>query len=247
MKSNRLILSGERAVRIARTVIVVLLALLVCAVPTYSWFYVGRRAVAITPVSNPTALYISAANKEDISYLDLSGIDVTNGTYKDYVFCIRGNNVWNYMLQLAYTTNNQFTFEIYRAEMTTGSVPGSALGTVLYVPHDGTADQYYYIPNAASQVTGHFLNNRSGSDTLAKDNDAYHDDTYKDYTNTAYINQYAEPLYWHADSAINVPYEDMDDLNNFFHYYILRVRWSNEKQNDRETDIIYISARNSTS
>ena len=235
----------DKTVRVMRTVVVVMLVILACAVPAYSWFYMSRRAVAITPVSNPTALYINAANEEDIRYLDLAGIDVTQGTYRDHVFCVRGNNISAYMLQLAYTTNNGFTFELYRAKQ--GTAPGSAIGSVIYTTHgETTVEQTYYIENAAAKINGHFLNNRTGSDILAKNDDAYHNDTYEGYTNTDNIHENAEPLYWHADSAVIVPDEDKDELNNFCHYFIIRVIWPEGKTNDKETDIIYISARNST-
>ncbi len=230
--------------RFLRALAFVLLFAFLCALPVASWLFVSRIAGAVTPISDPTALFINAANQEDLRYLQLSGIDVSEGTYKDFVFCVRGNNVNRYLLQLAYTTNNQFTFEIYRATLSTGSVPQSALGVVEYTPHDGSSDQLYYIPDASSRIDGHFLNNRTGSDKLAKDDDDFHDATYGGYSS---VDRFAEPLYWHSDSSILVPDEDKDAMENFFHYFIIRVIWSEGKTNDKETDIIFISAKNTSS
>ena len=248
----------QAPVKIMSMIATVILLVAFCASPIYAWFCLSRHASAIALISNPTALYINAANQEDIRYLELSDINVEDSTFKDVVFCIRGNSVSFYRLQLAYTTNNQFTFEIYRAQLATNSTPQStldnAIGTVTYQTHPEVGNpvsQTYYIPANSTPIAGELINGKTSK--LAYDYDDVpasgylnlHGETYGTYDS---VNDYAEPLYWQSgranDTSIPVLVGDKDINNNFVHYYILRISWQAGRTNDKETDIIYISARN---
>ena len=241
-----------------------LLMILYAAVPLYAWFYRQRTAAAVAEISDPTAIYINAANKEDIRYMDLSGIDVENdgtptqdgtGKYKDFVFCIRGIDVSAYKLQLAYTTNNQFEYELYHATLAQGDAPADAVGLALYTTHPvGLAgvEQQYYAPAGSTKIVGDFLNRNTGaSEILAYDDDTYHDMTYAMLpandvaTVYGYINKYAEPIYWQSRDSIT-PTGFEAGGSTFCDYYLLRVIWTNDAVNNKETDIIYISARNNS-
>ena len=212
-----------------------------------AWFYFGRTMTSVVEITNPTAIFINAGNEEDIRYLDLGRIDTESGQqYKDFVFCVRGTYVHGYRIQLAYTTNNQFEYEIYAASVTTNSaaVPANALSNVVYDTHDAVSvTQYYYALAGASPLAGSFLNEATGgTEQLAKNNDVYHDLTYTpDGESSPYPNRhkYAIPLYWQARDPVH-PAEGLE----FCDYYILRVKWAAGKINDKETDIIYISAKN---
>lgn len=230
----------------------VLLALAL-SLSSVAWFYLGRRAAAVVELSDPTAIFINAGNREDIRYLDLGGIDLESGaTSRDYVFCVRGDFVDHYKLQLAYTTNNQFRFEIYAATAKddVAEVPANPESLVIYNTHDhngavnGTA--YYYAPSGATPLAGDFLNKATGSEILAKNADVYHDMTY-DATYNAYDddtavygnrNKYAIPLYWQTTNSVST------DGHEFCDYYILRVLWNSNAENNKETDILYIAAKN---
>lgn len=216
---------------------ILIMALAACMLPSLAWFYEGRKAAAVEAVSTPTSIFINAANEEDIRYMDLSGIDVEDGTYKDFVFCVRGNSIGAYKIQLAYTTNNQFSYELYPATMTTGAVPPGAVGSVVWYTHPEQNTQRYYIPSGTSPLTGTFKNKIDGQ-ILARNADTYYNNTYGSYTN---VHQYARPLYWQTDSAILT---SLDAEYSFCDYYILRVIWNSSAQNTKETDIIYITARN---
>ena len=232
-------------------ILLVLLALCVSLV-VYAWFRYERDAAALAELSDPTAIYINAANREEIRYMDMSGIDVEGETdgYKDFVFCIRGDNVGSYRLQLAYTTNNQFSYELYPAnQLVSGSVPANAVGVALYTTHpvSGTIgpEQTYYIAPGTSPIVGDFLNKNTGaSEILAYDDsypaDQYHTLTYDDYD---IVHKYAWPIYWQARNLIH-PISDA--YGSFCDYYILRVIWNSGATNTKETDIIYISARNTS-
>ena len=236
------------------------LTLILAATAVFAWFYLGRRAAAMARISNPVTIYINAGHAEDIRYLNLGGIDVERGgivdgdnKYQDFVFCVRGENVSQYKLQLAYTTNNQFGYEVYRATTDTQVSPK---GFVVYTTHDDNPrDITYYIPNGATAISGATKNAKTvDGETLGKKNGDYssgvnyHDKTYEGYGNADEndndvtndkVNKYAEPIYWQStDSIIG----NAGVGNEFEHYFILRVIWKNTAKNTKETDIIYISA-----
>ena len=223
--------------------------LLLVSLRAFAWFYNDRRIAAVAEISDPTAIFINAGNREDIRYLDLGGIDVeTSDLYKDFVFCVRGNNVTGYKLQLAYTTNNQFDYELYPATLTadSSSVPANPESLVIYDTHvGGSARQYYYAPAGASPLRGVFLNyDSTASEKLAKNNDVYHSRTYTPSDAASpYLNRhkYAIPLYWQTSGA-QTPV--LDAHSDFCDYFILRVKWDGEARNDKETDIVYIAAKN---
>lgn len=127
----------------------ILLAAIIAAVSSMhagAWFYFGRKAAAPADIDNPLAIYIKAGNKEDIKYIDLSNIDKTQGTTYDVVFSVCGTNVEFYKLQLAFTTNNQFEYEIY---------PAKKLGQNETVPSGSISVEY--TNHAASPRAGDLL------------------------------------------------------------------------------------------
>ena len=213
--------------------------LLLCAivVPTYAWFTQKYKLSAYAPISSPEALYIGAGHTElendrfeDIRYMYFNGMDVTTEvSYIDRVFCVYGKSVSGYRIQLAYTTNNQFSYDIYSAsEATTTSA-----NAVEYTVHDGT-DRTFYYSTVGEPLAGTFLNKTVvGGETLATD--AYHSDTYGEYDN---VSAYAEPIYWQTTNV-----ETGNLRGGFVNYYILRVHTDGKTVNDRETDVICLAAR----
>ena len=234
------------------------------AIPSFAWF-VKTGIVAYAPVSSNESLYIGAGHIqlkrdsesapyyfdpaypfEDVRYLYLEGIDAQDGvTYQDFVFCVYGENISNYKLQLAYTTNNQFVYEIYDA---TESTADSA-GAVRYDVHDDTEGhtQTYYYTATGVALAGTYLNDKTeGGQTLGKDSSdesayaeslKYHKQTYGSYDSSK-VNKYAEPIYWRVNNPIVG-----NSTQAFVHYFILRVRENGKTINDRETDVICIAAK----
>lgn len=92
--------------------------LLTVPLPAYAWFSSHRQLGDLQYVDSPTELYITAGNGEDLQYLDLTGIQVTDANVDQmyYVFGVKGSDASGYNLQLAYTTNNQFEYFIYPAK-----------------------------------------------------------------------------------------------------------------------------------
>ena len=113
--------------------VVIASILTVCAfaaAPVYAWFRWQQQAARYDKISSPNSLYICAARREDAKYFDIGRVDVKaywkdsnqvaqqRATYQDYVFSVAGDYVTSYSLQLAHTTNNNYTYTIYRADVT---------------------------------------------------------------------------------------------------------------------------------
>ena len=255
----------KRSLKIKLVISALLLLLSVAvAIPSFAWF-VKTGIVAYAPVSSNESLYIGAGHIqltkdgsgsdifdpaypfEDVRYLYLEGIDTRSNTdgnaYQDFVFCVYGENISNYKLQLAYTTNNQFTYEIYNAEEWNeeGDIPD---GAVRYVAQ-GHQHTYYYTASGDA-ISGTYLNDKTtaAGEKLGKDSSdesayaapqQYHIQTYGSYNN---VQKYAEPIYWQTTLPIQG-----NARQAFVKYFILRVRENSKRVNDRETDVICIAAK----
>lgn len=233
----------KRNLRIRILVTSFLVLVLGVSIVTYAWLYFERRAMAIKEIADPTAINISAGNHENYMYIDLSGIDLYDGTYKDFVFGISGTNINTFQMQLAFTTNNQFTFEVYRAKE--GSAPSGVtpIGEVFYITHESTPRTLKYYTTEDQLLNGTLVNQK-GDANLGKDQTDstgdtknYYEKTYDDYNN---VDKYAIPLYWQINDIVPTDVEN----HEFCNYFILRVKWDSENRtNNKETDILYISAK----
>lgn len=267
-KTNRAL--TPHVLRLA-VILAALIAAVACAFDAGAWFHFSRKAAVAADIDNPLAIYIKAGNKEDVKYIDLSSIDKTNGTTYDVVFSVCGTNVDFYKLQLAFTTNNQFEYEIYpAAKLGSGETAPSGSIIVNYTNHSASpAVETYYscMPTGSGAlnsnpaafydggfIRGHYLNRKSGDEILALASEdenqqgvggstSRHEITYKtdsgDYDN---VEAHAEPLYWHSDGTIRVHYAGGEE-RSFCQYFILRVKWAAAVNNNKETDVIYISAK----
>ena len=111
-------LSVSRRVQLVAA-LVVTIALLI-AIPVVAWFSYRREAIKLMKVDSPNVLYLSAAHREDTMCFEIDGINadelVVDGsgnkvldaqnkeqkiTHKDYVFCVTGESVDEFMIQLA--------------------------------------------------------------------------------------------------------------------------------------------------
>lgn len=215
-------------------------------------------------IAHPNALYINAAHREDQVNFALGGIDVNdyqvddNGNIvvdgnnnpvkineKRYVFSVSGSDTDKFILQMAHTNNNLFTYKIYEATETT-TKPSS--GTT-YVEYKATGehtendmvfsgdnvsagDMLYYVKG--NQITGEYKNMAAGS-SVAKNNDSYYSKTYGDNKN---VEEHAVPSYWQAE--IN----SSEANKQFCKHFILEVTWDTavqDTQTAKETDLVYLS------
>ena len=117
----------------------------VIMIPVYAWFANQKKAAEMFKVGYPNVLYINAAHREDQINMALDGINVneylydTDGnpqednegnpikiTEERYVFSVSGSNTTQFILQMAHTNNNLFTYKIYAAtEQTTKPSSGT--------------------------------------------------------------------------------------------------------------------------
>ncbi len=220
-KKNRLIRRLSFAVLIAACVFA-------AAGAARAWLSYERRAAAIAEIDAPMSLWIRAGNDEDAMYLDMSNINVA-GTqkYKDFVFAIAGEYINSFKIQLAYTTNNQFSYDLYYAD----EVSSTDEYDVKY--YSKVSDEYHYYASTGSQIAMDVLNGLNGSDRKAKASDSYYTDTYGSYTT---VHENARPVYCQTTDSVTV------HQTPFVQFFILHVSWDSDRENDRETDMIYISA-----
>lgn len=258
--------------------------------PTLAWFGYQRRIVKLQKVESPNTLVLSAAHREDAMNFVVDGIDadeilvddygnkILDGsgndqkiTYKDYVFCVTGDSVEKFMIQLAYTTNNQFTYELYAAneydESQINKVAGQDKYVVYTVKEDPMTglpifiDESYH-PDAASSNKLYYAVNTTVSDgspaasggkysgtylnstngLIANTGDTYYEKTYDDY---AHVQGNAVPVYWQATNLDAIPGETNPNKKPFSRHFILRVKWQagTLDNKSKETDIVYITVK----
>lgn len=214
--------SGRKKRAIA-AVAVAALALVV--LPVFAWLYMQRSMETITKVNMPYALLIGAGDAKPIQQLQLSNIDVSASKSKDVVFCVYSEKKSkSYDLQLAHTTNIGFKYEIYKASRPAAGA--SAENVVSYL-----GKQY----KKGNLLVGSYLNKDGNSDNATN---TYHGITYGEYSS---VQKSAEPLYWKTTNQETLP-EKQDDTTYYVNYYILRILWDENVQNNKETDMIYLMA-----
>lgn len=198
----------------------------------YAWFTNQRKLDTMTRVNSPTSLCIGAGAKEDSANIDMGGIDVTDpAEKKDFVFCVYSDDtVGSYKIQLAHTTNIDFTYKIYKAAESEGT-PIAGDNVVVYYDESNLA--HYYIKDS-EVVPGRYLNQDTADTTIA--DKSLHEKSYGGYD---LVQKNAEPLYWQNTD----PIEHQASEITFVDYYILEVSWDSTKvSNDKETDIVYLTA-----
>ena len=212
----------------------------------------------------------------DLSDIDVTK-NLNDGVgHKDYIFAVKAGNSSAYDIQLAHTTNIPFTYTLYRAKelgdsTTLDSEPSGNVATFEYRGEDAqTTTTYYYgyASNTAATLTPvntaneailtlTDLNPDPASDaaygrTIAEKYDGT-DGIYSGktkYTGSDDPEIYAVPLY-SQHTGITTWDSDGD-------YFILRISWDtrndntafaawNAAANNKETDMIYISAKASAS
>lgn len=117
----KIIKKWSRKTKIQLVIALVLTVALIVAVPTYSWFNYERKVAELAKIKSPDNLYINAAHKEDVIYLDMSTIDVSQKipntetpiTSQSFVFSVSGEWVNHFSLQIEHTTNNPYTYTFY--------------------------------------------------------------------------------------------------------------------------------------
>lgn len=223
---------------------------------TLAWFYNQREMSTVTWIKTPIVLDIGSGKNHDIAYLDMGDIDVESSVnnYKDYVICVYGQPVDNYSLQLAYTTNIAFHYDVYRA----AEADASASDVVIsYYDKNGKEEAEYF--TRLSSYSNPVINGLSMNEIINSGRSAseyqshylsYGDENGNNVVSTGKVQGFAEPLYFLAQepdgTKIMKPQgiaKDSDGNSFFLDYYIIRVSWKEgEVSNNKETDIVYLTA-----
>ena len=230
-KKRKLILSGA-----ALVISALLLAI------SYAWFCTQREMTTAAWIKAPIVLDIRAGNNQDVKYLDMGDIEVgeTDG-HKDYVFCVYGKPVDNYSLQLAYTTNIAFHYDVYRADL-------SENGDIVFQSPEGSA--CFKRVNDTPVIKGLSMNEikaQNSSPSQYQSHDlSYGDENKANIVDRNKVQANNEPLYFLAEEngvKVMKPRNILKNNADFLDYYVIRVSWkAGEVHEDKETDIVYLTA-----
>ena len=217
---------------------------------TYAWFAHQKMIAELQKVKEPNQLFISAAYTEDVIYFTIPKIDVsdtTKPTKEIYPFAVAGEYVNEFTLQLAHTTNVPFTYKIYEATINNSSVQGSVeykvgekwteFADLTFDQRTASAGTMLYLTRS-TEVQGQYLNETSAGSKLASSK--YHEETFGEYNS---VQANAEPLYWQCSGITSVPDSSSWGAKPFFKTFVLEIDWTGlTEYNNKETDVIYISA-----
>lgn len=187
------------------------LAALVLAVMGTLAWLQYKRSLQTMTLVQVTDLALEGPNSNTAA-IDLGSIDVSESNHKDYVFGIRSVGYNRCTIQLAHTTNIPFTYEIYKSNATNMFSPGI-------------------------QLQGGYLNDDVDNGMIiAKQDPGTPDSLFsKTYINNSSYNvqKNAAPLYWQCEN-VEITSEDVT-------YFILRISWGDNLENNKETDMVYLT------
>ena len=212
---------------------------------------------------------LSDIDTEDSTYNHYTKDGVTY-YYKDFVFCVKGKSLSSYDLQLAHTTNIAFKYEIYSAiaddngdilyipkdnnaansqRYRLARIKTDTNGDAVLDNNDEAIYEDYDVPLDGAYANATIVGNR------VVVNDSLKGRSYDVGTNGDNVQQYANPAYWIKRGIVVHSIQKQD--GGFTHPYVLRISWimsssiddeAREEdldivQNNKETDMIYITAK----
>lgn len=220
----------------------------------YAWFSQQHQIGRMQELVPPNTIFLSAAHRKQEIHFQLGEVNTNaDATHKYYVFSVSGMGIPYYLLEMAHTTNNQFTYQIYNANCAlydSGNPPQgtngvdyvlftapaeNTVGSPASVPNDVVTGSTYFYTINGSPITGSYLNDiENSSPLLAEQSDTYKSAT---YLPADQVQKNAVPLYWKSSTLTG-------DSNAFCHNYILRVDWTGATidKKTKETDIVYLYA-----
>ena len=255
--------SLQKKQKIQLIIAVTLTVMVLIAGPTLAWFSYQRQIATMAKINSPAKLTIKSGHNEDIIHFEMSGINVGDGTSggsEYFVFCVEGEDIETYNLQIAHTTNIPFTYTLYKALQDEN-------GTIEYEGTDGTyhyslAEQFDDNESyKARGVYGGYINDSGNINrTIAYNNyteKSYDTADYNTLGSGTHVQRYAEPIYWQTKEPVHSTWMDTngnqynvygvnDPDHRFLNYYVLQVSWEAKtfpEGNDKETDLIYITAQ----
>ena len=215
---------------------------------TFAWFFYRRELDTLTWIKTPIRLDIRSGNDHDIAYLDLGSIDAdTPDRTIERVFCVYGEPVDIYSLQLAYTTNIAFYYDIYRASYDPDN------GNVVFTYTDGVGDhtEKFSYKESDQVIAAKPLSKMSETEIAAHQSHilSYGDDKGLNPVDAGKVQSNAEPLYWLASEdglnvmkPQNVKSHKITNAAYFCDYYVIKIHWDEGTViNDKETDMVYLT------
>ena len=230
------------------SVIALILAATALIGVTFAWFFYRRELDTLTWIKTPIRLDIGSGNNHDIAYLDLGSIDAdTPGRTIERVFCVYGEPVDIYSLQLAYTTNIAFYYDIYRADY--DPVSGNVVFT--YTDENGDHTERFRYNESEQVIAAKPLDKMDADERAAHQSHtlSYGDDKGLNPVGSEKVQSNAEPLYWLAGEnglkvmkPQNIQNHEVTNSAYFCDYYVIKIHWDEETViNDKETDMVYLT------
>ena len=232
------------------------------AIPTYAWFAIQDRIETFTKIKEPPSINLASGGADPALYITLENIDINTTNHEKYVlFSVEPGKYSAYDIQLTHTTNIPFTYELYRVRQDEN-------GDIEYIDHsidvNGGETELHYsiITTAAGTTNGKVnltdINQDDGSiNRILGDEDELSLYNRTNYALSDEVNQYVEPIY---SVARRIPQlTSSDDGSSDRDYFAIKISWEvnssidandpaywNYAFNNKETDIIYISAKQNT-
>lgn len=230
------------------SVIALILAATALIGVTFAWFFYRRELDTLTWIKTPIRLDIRSGNDHDIAYLDLGSIDAdTPGRTIERVFCVYGEPVDIYSLQLAYTTNIAFYYDIYRASYD----PDNGKVVFTYTDEKGDHTERFSYDESEQVIAAKPLGKMSKGEIAAHQSHtlSYGDDKGLNPVDMSRVQSNAEPLYWLAgENGLNVmkpqniQNHEVTNSAYFCDYYVIKIHWDEGTViNDKETDMVYLT------
>lgn len=236
----------------------------------YAWFAVQDRIEALSKIKEPPSINLASGGDDPALYITLENIDVTSGNEKFVVFSVEAGKYSAYDIQLSHTTNIPFEYELYRVRedangdivytdhtRNTNQETGVNVETDLHYSimtgynYSGTgsaaiASGKVALTNINADLTDYRV---LGSEDALASKDRRNYDTTNDE-----VNKYVKPLYSVARKIpqLNASEDGSADRD----YFAIKIIWHTNPNiredderywdyafNNKETDIIYISAK----
>lgn len=242
-----------------------LLIALICtmAIPVFAWFAYKDKIEVLTKIKEPPSINLASGGDDQAIYITLENIDVSAGSQKYIVFSIEPGKYTAYDIQLTHTTNIPFTYQLYRVREDNES------GTIEYTDHTRTEGEetelkYSIMTTAPGTTAGEVILNDINPDDRSTGRTLGDEDDLATKNRRNYIvgegaddvNQYVKPLY---SVARRIPQlNQSDDDSEKRDYFAIKITWTpgngnesdagywNKAYNNKETDLIYISAKQNT-
>lgn len=233
------------------------------AIPVFAWFSYQDRIETFSKIKEPPSINIASGGDDPAIYISLENIDVSKSNEKYIVFSVEPGKYSAYDIQLSHTTNIPFTYELYR-------VQESENGTIEYIDHtrDVNAEEstlkYIIMTTAEGTTSGKVELKDINPDVGTTGRTLGNEDALASYNRQNYdtvndkVNQYVKPIY---SVARRIPQlNENEDGSSNRDYFAIKLSWIkgannlteqeadywNYAYNNKETDIIYISAKQNT-